>query len=110
MPYYNCFNAREISDVYLNSPTTSLLHPSNDLFPDYSLHPGMLRTTAYDSSKDTYTLGYNNAYRVVAVPIKFGKHTSPHRKCDSYVSIAIERADKSHKQEGARCLKAMVTV
>ena len=87
MPYYNCFNAHEISDVYLNSPTTSLLHPANDLFPDYSLHPGMLRTTAYDSSKDTYTLGYNDAYRVVAVPIKFGKKYTIALECPGTVQL-----------------------
>lgn len=87
MPFYNCFNAHEIGDVYLNSSTTSLLYPANNLFPDYSLYPGILRTTTHDSSKDTYTLGYNDAYRVVSVPIKFGKRYTIALECPGTVQL-----------------------
>lgn len=73
MPFYNCYNALEIGDVYLTAATTGVLHPADDLYPDESLYPGMIRTQSNNKNATTYMLGSSSAYRVIAVPIKFGK-------------------------------------
>ena len=87
MPFYNCFNAHEISDVYLDSPKVDVLRPSKDLFPHNSLYPGVSTITVSNSSKSTYILGHNNAYRVVAVPIKFGKQYTISLECPGGVQL-----------------------
>lgn len=87
MPFYNCFSSYELTDIYLTTPSTTKLHPDTNLFPDYSLHPGMMRNSVYDNTKDTYVVGHSNLYRVVAVPIKFGKKYTIAIECPGTLQI-----------------------
>lgn len=70
MPFYNCYNAHEISDVRLNSPSAStIVYPNDNMFPNHSMYPG----TSSETITDTYSIESNQDTRVISVPIKFGK-------------------------------------
>lgn len=91
MPYYNCYNAVELTDVYLNTADISALRCSDDMILDESgntvpkvtprdsppLYCGVYQK--YDASQ-TYGFGNSTSYKVVAVPIKF----------DTTYTVAVE--------------------
>ena len=87
MPYYNCYNAYEIGDVHLTLPATTQLHPSDELFPDYSLHPGLMRYSTFDKDKSTYYLDSTDIYRVVAVPIRFNQTYTIAIECPAMIQF-----------------------
>ena len=89
MPYYNCYNATELTDVYIDPYDQQVIVCSNDHYEvegkyvpkicpkEHGLYCGQrVRFT----SKRTYSFGDASAYKVVAVPVKF----------DTTYTIAVE--------------------
>lgn len=71
MPFYNCYSAQELTDVALNIPEKDHLRPSNSLFPNTGVYPGMLYD--FDTNERTFEFGQNSNYKVIAIPVKFNK-------------------------------------
>lgn len=71
MPYYNCYNQTIIDNVYLQKPE------------EVDSNGYILRNTNIRS----YELGMNNKYKVLAVPIKFGKTYTIALDCPSEVLL-----------------------
>lgn len=83
MPYYNCYNATELTDIYLDAFDVLPLVCSNDVFPiddtaDKPLYCGS--KTRINSDGATYKFGSNPSYKVVAIPVRF----------DTTYTIAVE--------------------
>ena len=82
MPYYNCYNSYELSDIYLRNPKQQALYPSESLFSDYTLYPRSSK-----SNRSSYVLGKHDGYRVIAIPIKFGKLYTIALDCPSTLQL-----------------------
>lgn len=98
MPYYNCYNATELTDVYIKNASFNTLLCSNDkivnksgeevykVLPSDTLYCGTPQEYVF-SHADTYGFGSNSDYKVVAVPIKFDTKYTIAVECDSVVSL-----------------------
>lgn len=100
MPYYNCYNATELTDVYIKNVYFSPLLCSEDKITNdageevYKVVPSNIpplycgvRQQGSVSKGATYGFGSNSDYKVVAVPVKFDTTYTIAVECDSVVSL-----------------------
>ena len=107
MPYYNCYNDTELTDVYIDPFDLRVILCSDDKVKDESgkLVPKICPKTSglfcgqrlRYTSASTYTFGSTKGYKVVAVPVKFD--TTYTVAVDSYSPVAL-RGIIYNKEDG----------
>lgn len=95
MPFYNCYTAEEFDDIRLAVPTLTELYPRNDLYPQPDLYPGILQFSNTATLDRNYFFGSDDMYRVVAVPVKFGRKYTIAVECPTPVSMRCVIHSKS---------------
>ena len=68
MSYYNCYNGKELHDMYLRNSTVSCITVSNDRKISELI---LLGSDEYKKLEQSYQVESNDNYRVVAVPIRY---------------------------------------
>lgn len=92
LPYYNCYSAKYVNDVsleveYFENSTNNILYPDEKWYPSKSIFPGVAPIGVTNWSAIKAVSKVNNKYKVVAVPIVFGKTYSVLVDCPSAVMI-----------------------